>query len=856
MKPIRLISLPTAFYFLSLAVTIVTTSTTSTATATGLTSTSSIFTFFSSFGGYSRYAYHSQCAITGESTCSVSLMMSSLTRRMHSKSRLAKPSASFGTTTNIHHSHTFRSRCKVCIGCYIPSRPSSSEAAAAAAAEYPASASLSGLQTFTLTGNHCKTRAARSYSHMVVNSKSRGDENYEYVNNPFETIPGGLNSKFSTGEITDPHDFLGVQIPLLEKDSNIDSKYLNNNNANDNNNNDNYNNDEITPKLRKSELKEELKNYRKLQAGGKPVYTVFTNKALEGIYSSLPTSAEELLEVNGIGPKKLQDFGHDILTIVSKYTGKDMSFDLSSSANQLNNNRTTKSHKDNTSPSTSTPSLLQRQTKIDPKTLTQEQLKAANMILNTNQSIIQDCDIETEQKQEGDEKIMTKKNVFITGSAGTGKSYILKYIKESLMDQQVNVGVCAPTGVAAINVNGSTLHSFFGIGLGKGSLPSLLRKVRRSNAAMKRIKDTDVLIIDECSMLSSDLLETLDIVAKTIRENDEQSFGGMQVIAFGDFFQLPPIYIPDELAQSHNHMDSSFDQTHDPNWRPYCFNSPIWSSLGLSKNIVELEEVQRQDEQEFITLLNKVRIGNIQKKDLNDLNHRCLVSPTNPLPTDGIIPTRLYVLNKDVDSENINRLADLQGDEVICRAYDVWKERMPTGTPTALKKKIVESLTMEAPDEVRLKVGAQVMLTRNKDLNRNLVNGSRGVVERIVKNLDAQGLHTPIVRFDNGITMKVEAVESIRYHPEGKEGCLVRMQIPLKLAWAMTIHKSQGTTLTRASLDITKSFEYGQCYVALSRVKNLKGLWLERPATLNNIKVSPQVVDFFGKRILNSKITN
>ena len=177
---------------------------------------------------------------------------------------------------------------------------------------------------------------------------------------------------------------------------------------------------------------------------------------------------------------------------------------------------------------------------------------------------------------------------------------------------------------------------------------------------------------------------------------------------------------------------------------------------------------------------------------------------------------------------------------------------MPVGTLASIKKKMKDSLSMELPDEVKLKVGAQVMLTRNKDLERNLVNGSRGVVERFVKNPDGEGLPIPIVRFDTGIVTKIAPVESVRYNLDGGLGCLVRMQIPLKLAWAITIHKSQGSTLTRASLDISSAFEFGQCYVALSRVKSLEGLWLERPAQLRNIMVSPQVVDFFQRNTMNS----
>ena len=139
------------------------------------------------------------------------------------------------------------------------------------------------------------------------------------------------------------------------------------------------------------------------------------------------------------------------------------------------------------------------------------------------------------------------------------------------------------------------------------------------------------------------------------------------------------------------------------------------------------------------------------------------------------------------------------------------------------------------------------MLTRNKDLDRSLVNGSRGVVTRITPSPTDSSSLVPTVKFDCGVTIPIAPVESVRNNPEGATGCLVRMQLPLKLAWAMTIHKSQGATLSRALLDVSNAFEFGQCYVALSRVKSLEGLWLVRPVRLSNIKVSPQVVDFFGE---------
>jgi len=548
-----------------------------------------------------------------------------------------------------------------------------------------------------------------------------------------------------------------------------------------------------TKKIRKTQLKKELKEYRLRQSSSlnKPAFYVITNAVIDDIYKSLPTTKEALLQIKGIGPKKLDMFGDDILSIVSRYAA---------GSTQSNNSVFEKA------PARKIP----RPATIDPRTLTMEQRHAAGLCLDLHRPA----------------------NVFITGAAGTGKSHVLKYIIQELQKRQSKYGVCAPTGVAAINVGGSTLHSFFGIGLGTGSLPSLIKKVTKNKEAMKRIDGTDVLCIDECSMLSSDLLETLDALVREVRQDGkfkEVPFGGMQIIAVGDFFQLPPIYRGDDM---------------DSEWRPFCFDSPVWSDLGLTKNKLELNEVQRQgNDKRFVQFLNMVRIGNVNERILEDFNAKCKVSASHPLPTDGIVPTRLYVLNKDVDSENHARLAELKGKEIICKASNEWKETMPVGTLASVKRNMKDSIEKEMPEEIRLKVGAQVMLTRNKDLERNLFNGSRGVVESFVQ--DSEGDPIPIVRFDCGVVENISKAEAVRYNPDGGDGCLVRKQIPLKLAWAMTVHKSQGTTLTRCLLDISSTFEFGQVYVALSRVRSLDGLWLERPAKCHNVMASPQVLDFY-----------
>jgi hypothetical protein len=296
---------------------------------------------------------------------------------------------------------------------------------------------------------------------------------------------------------------------------------------------------------RRQQLVTDLKQYRIQQSAplGKPAYTIFTNAVLDEITVRLPTSLDELLDIKGIGPKKLQFYGDDIIAMVAQYTD----------ANGL-----PRRGGSGTTETTGVDTLQQQGRReeaavslIASSSLTTEQRHAANLLLSTE-----------------------RPNVFVSGRAGTGKSYLLQYVVQELQrgrrvkpakgddddddnnesttttmldsNVPVKVGVCAPTGVAAIHVGGSTLHSFFGIGLGTGSLSKLIQKVQTNVEVQKRMDETDVVIIDECSMLSSHLLETLNHVVRQVRHGGkyaQEPFGGMQIICVGDFFQLPPVIL-------------------------------------------------------------------------------------------------------------------------------------------------------------------------------------------------------------------------------------------------------------------------------------------------------------------------
>ena len=643
-------------------------------------------------------------------------------------------------------------------------------------------------------------------------------------------------------------DGLKISSLLLDNEdatkSKSKSKSKSNSAQDDDNNDDDDTIDDAQSKLSTS-LREELRRYRIDQSSplNKPAYTVFTNAALDEICAALPSSLDELLTVKGIGNKKLDLFGQDILDIVQRY-----------SDNNNNNNQTRQSTTTTTTTTMTRQSTIPKPVPISIDSLTNEQRRAADRALDQ----------------------INPQNVFISGAAGTGKSHVSKFIIQTLLQKNNNddddnennnanattttnakqrkCAPTAPTGVAAINVGGSTLHSFFGIGLGTGSLSSIVKKVRKNREALQRIDDTDVLLIDEVSMLSSELLEVLDGVAREVRwggSKREEVMGGLQVIAVGDFFQLPPIIGKREQQQNYFSSGGGGENNEDnvDEMRPFCFDSPVWSALGLNDNTFELTEVQRQESgSKFEQFLRMVRVGSVTPNILRDFNAKCLIDGVNhPLPGDGIVPTRIYTHNRDVDKENESRLAELQGEMVVCRAVDEWREKMPTGTLASVKKSMKVGIAAEMPDAVNLKVGAQVMLTRNKDLEKGalgLVNGSRGVIERF----DADQI--PVVRFDNGRIEKIARVEAVRYNPDGGEGVLVRKQLPLKLAWATTVHKSQGSTLSRAIIDISRTFEHGQAYVSLSRVKDIEGLYLERPVRMENIMVSRRVLDYYSRTAL------
>lgn len=406
-------------------------------------------------------------------------------------------------------------------------------------------------------------------------------------------------------------------------------------------------------------------------------------------------------------------------------------------------------------------------------------------------------------------KTMNGHNVLISGSAGTGKSFLTRHIIRNLKQQKGanNIGVVAPTGIAAANINGTTIHAWAGIGIGDGDATVLIKKARGNRPAFNRWKTARALVIDEISMLDGELFNKLDKIAQSIRSNS-RPFGGIQLVLVGDFYQLPPV-------------------TADENG--FCFESDSWNDARIVK--CQLTEVIRQkNDNEFITILNSIRIGNCTTEIENALE-KCHVSVKSP-PTDGIIPTKLYCINRDVDRENEIFLERLPGDIVTSKAIDVFN----ASTPVSAETKLVEMLNKKTHLVLPLKVGAQVMLTKNM-ADHNLVNGSRGIV------IDFAEKGAPVVRFANGAVLQMERVETEQKFMTSK---CTRLQYPLKLAWALTIHKAQGATLERTEVQVSGAFAAGQTYVALSRCTALDGLWISGDKiTQRHIFTNPKVVNFY-----------
>uniref|UniRef100_A0A670XPY4 ATP-dependent DNA helicase PIF1 n=1 Tax=Pseudonaja textilis TaxID=8673 RepID=A0A670XPY4_PSETE len=374
--------------------------------------------------------------------------------------------------------------------------------------------------------------------------------------------------------------------------------------------------------------------------------------------------------------------------------------------------------------------------------------------------------------------VLSGKNVFFTGSAGTGKSYLLKKIVASFPPN--GTYVTASTGVAACQIGGITLHAFAGIGSGKAPLHQCLELAQRPGVRQQWL-NCRCLIIDEISMVEGDLFDKLEAVARDVRKC-EDPFGGIQLIICGDFLQLPPV------AKDHKQPK-------------FCFQAKSWRKC-IHLNM-ELTEVRRQTDKEFISLLNTVRLGRCTEEVTRLLTQTVM----QKVERNGILATRLCTHKDDVEFTNTKQLQQLSGQLRSFKAVD--------SDPMLAK-----TLDAQCPVKsmIELKEGAQVMLTKNLDVSQGLVNGARGVVI----GFETEGKGLPKVRFLCGVTNIIGLERWVFKGPAGIH--LSRQQLPLKLAWAISIHKSQGMSLDCAEVSLARVFESGQAYVALSRARSLASL--------------------------------
>ncbi len=387
-------------------------------------------------------------------------------------------------------------------------------------------------------------------------------------------------------------------------------------------------------------------------------------------------------------------------------------------------------------------------------------------------------------------------NVFLTGPAGSGKTYLLKQYIDYLKDNGIGVAVTASTGIAATHMNGQTIHSWSGMGISDTFTEADFTRLRQRNYHQQRFKKTEVLIIDEVSMLHAHQLDIINNICKKFKE-PFLPFGGLQVILCGDFFQLPPVTPFGQEAR-------------------FVVEASAWEEMN--PKICYLEEQHRQEDRQILKILSDIRNRSCDAK-----TKKLLISRGNKNIENNITPTRLYTHNANVDVINNVELRKIQEDTMTFKMTASGIEYLVS----SVKKGCL------APETLVLKKGAVVMFVKN-NFDRGYVNGTLGKVI----DFDSKGM--PIVKTVAG-KMIVATPEKWLIEEAG-ESLATITQVPLRLAWAITVHKSQGMTLDAVEMDLSKSFEYGMGYVALSRVRTLDGIKL---LGINNIalEVNPKVYE-------------
>lgn len=405
----------------------------------------------------------------------------------------------------------------------------------------------------------------------------------------------------------------------------------------------------------------------------------------------------------------------------------------------------------------------------------------------------------------------TYSNVFVTGRAGTGKSTLLEYFRETTTK---NIVVLAPTGVAALNVGGETIHSFFKFKI--GITPSQIKKVKNNSI----YKSIDAIVIDEVSMVRSDLLDCIDVFMRKNGKCTDLPFGGVQMIFFGDLYQLPPVVTKDE-----HEIFRTFYKS------PYFFDSHALDKTMME--FIELGKVYRQRDQSFIDILDGIRSNTLKEEQYNVLNSRLGVEFADSHSKYSIYLTTTNKMADGINSEQIERINKKK-----------W-------TFTAVTEGTIDKKYFPTAFELEIKVGSQVMMLNN-DINGRWVNGSLAEVVGVEFDQERQ-CYAIGIELEDGLVEEVIPYkwEIFKYSYDKNDNSVhaepvgIFVQYPMKLAWAVTIHKSQGKTFDNVVIDIGYgTFAHGQAYVALSRCRSLEGIALKRPFHKRHIMMDNRILEF------------
>jgi len=460
----------------------------------------------------------------------------------------------------------------------------------------------------------------------------------------------------------------------------------------------------------------------------------------------------------------------------------------------------------------------------------------------------------SKEQQTAFDKYIDGHNIFITGPGGSGKSELIRRIYEHSTRTQKEIHVCALTGCAAVllNANAKTIHSWAGIGLGTGTIDQLILKIKSNKYSKKMWRQTELLVVDEVSMLSLKLFDALNQIGKAVRGNN-RPFGGIQVIFSGDFYQLPPV-----------------GNKEDKNTMRFCFESDDWNSIFHRDCQIQLLKIFRQKDKSYASLLNQVREGKIKRKTIELLQSRVITTPAEDTNTSAIegctgvssaddkntsaiegctgvrvspVKTKLFPTKNRVEVINSSEMCELNGEEreyVVKFKTDPDKKGVYTDNEIKFELEYLSN-NLICERKMKLKVGAHVMCVANMQHEKGergleICNGSQGTIMRY-----CQVTGCPVVKYNSGIEM---VMTRHLWSSEKIQGIGV-LQVPLILAWALTIHKSQGSTLDAAEIDVGSGiFECGQTYVALSRVKSLEGLFLSS-FDVTKIRINKKVKDYY-----------